>query len=59
VSLLLSRLASRLHPWLTLGRGMRLLRAGKTHSKEENRRQSTGFLKFWFYLFFLKNWLLT
>lgn len=27
VSLLLSRLASRLHPWLTLGRGIRLLRA--------------------------------
>lgn len=43
VSLLLSRLASRLHPWLTLGRGMRLPRASMIQGadKQQHRREKT------------------
>lgn len=37
VSRLLSRLVSRLHPWLMLGRGIRLLRASMQHGEFQRR----------------------
>lgn len=37
VSRLLSRLVSRLHPWLMLGRGIRLLRASVQHEGFQRR----------------------
>ena len=43
VSRLLSRLASRLHPWLVLGRGIRLLRASVQH--EGFQRRGTSLMK--------------
>lgn len=43
VSRLLSRLVSRLHPWLMLGRGIRLLRASVQH--EGFQRRWTNLMK--------------
>lgn len=43
VSRLLSRLVSRLHPWLMLGRGIRLLRASVQH--EGFQRRWTSLMK--------------
>lgn len=52
VSLLLSRLASRLHPWLTLGRGIRLLRANRRVIAEWKERKQDRICTFNTLVFF-------